>query len=125
MDLANVLGAALVGFFISLFWRASFSKAILKGWKVESSNHGIKSTKYLLVSFIGALWCSYGVFLLTQHIPMHSYAQMAAYITCLWLFVLVGINAKHYLDGNISKRVVFINFLGDLIQLLIMGFIIF
>lgn len=123
MDLAYVIGAAIVGFVFSSMWRVCFSSALSDGWKQESSNFNIKCPKYMLVSFIGSLWVSYGVFLLIKHIKPDSYLELITTIFCLWFLILVGLNTKYYVAAKVNSRICFIHNFGNLFQLLIIALI--
>ena len=123
MDLIYVLSAAVVGFIFTIVWRACFSKALANGWKQESSNLNIKCPKYMLISFIGSLWVSYGVFLLIKHIKPNSNLELFTSIFALWFLVLVGLNTKYYVAAKVSSSICFIHSFGSLFQLIIVAFI--
>lgn len=126
MDLAYLFIAAFVGFIFTLVWRVCFSNALNDGWKQETSNLNIKCPKYMLVSFIGSLWVSYGTFLLIKHVKPKTYLELVTLMVGLWLLILVGLSTKYYVVARINSRIFFIHSFGNLFHLmltaLILGF---
>lgn len=123
MDLMYIFLASIVGFLFTIVWRVSFSKALTDGWKQESSNMNIKCPKYMLVSFIGSMWVSYGVFLLIKHVKPVSYVQLLTLIVGMWLLILVGLSTKYYVIARINSKIFFVHSVGNLFHLIITALI--
>lgn len=115
--------ASIIGFIFTIVWRVSFSKALTDGWKQESSNMNIKCPKYMLVSFIGSMWVSYGVFLLIKHVKPINYLQLMTLIVGMWLLILVGLSTKYYVVARINSKIFFVHSVGNLFHLIITALI--
>lgn len=123
MDLMYIFLASIIGFIFTIVWRVSFSKALSDGWKQESSNMNIKCPKYMLVSFIGSMWVSYGVFLLIKHVKPINYLQLMTLIVGMWLLILVGLSTKYYVVARINSKIFFVHSVGNLFHLIITALI--
>jgi hypothetical protein len=123
MDLMYIFLASVIGFIFTIVWRVCFSKALTDGWKQESSNMNIKCPKYMLVSFIGSVWVSYGVFLLIKHVKPINYIQLMTLIVGMWLLILVGLSTKYYVVARINSKIFFAHSFGNLFQLIITALI--
>lgn len=123
MDLMYIFLASIIGFLFTIVWRVSFSKALTDGWKQESSNMNIKCPKYMLVSFIGSMWVSYGIFLLIKHVKPINYVQLLTLIVGMWLLILVGLSTKYYVIARINSKIFFVHSIGNLFHLIITALI--
>jgi hypothetical protein len=75
------------------------------------------------VSFIGSVWASYGLFLIIKHIMPKNLQELFTISVGTWLFLIVGMSAKHYAFAGKSLKAFCIDYFLDLIGIVLMSFI--
>ena len=122
-NIVYVLTAAIVNYILGWFWftvlgkRLSFTGGKRKGDKLKKD-----PTPYL-ISFIGSLWASYGIFLIMKHIRPKDFTELMTIALGLWFFILVGLGAKHYAFANKSLKQFCIDYGLDLVGVIAMTLI--
>lgn len=116
-----VITAALVYFSLVLIWRLIFKKKWMLAWEIASEEMTSKDPTPYLISFIGTLWSSYGVFLILKHIQPKNFTELIAVSLGLWLFIFVGMGAKHYAFAQRSLKAFMLDYGVDLIGLFLVS----
>lgn len=115
-----VISAALCNFILGGVWYTVFGKQWLQGWKLVKGEFDPKDPKPYLVSLIGSLWAAYGLFLICKHIqPKNLIEDLAIAIGC-WLFIEVGLGAKHYAFARVNGKAFAVDYGLDLVGVIIM-----
>ena len=114
-----VIGAALVNFALAGIWYVVFGKQWRTAWNLPKSRVEEKDPKPYLVAFIGYLWASYGVFLIVKHIQPQSLIESLTIGVGCWLFIQVGMGAKHYSMARVNGKAFAIDYGLDLISFVI------
>lgn len=115
-----VIGAALANFVLGGIWYTIFNKQWIKAWKIRDEDIAPKDPKPYLVAFIGSLWAAYGLFLICKHIqPKNLVEELTIAVGC-WLFIMVGLGAKHYAFARVNGKAFAIDYGLDLIGLITM-----
>lgn len=123
-DAIWVIAAAVANFALCAVWYSALGKHWLDGWRLLKRDVNPKDPKPYLVAFIGSLWASYGVFLICKHIqPVEFGQQMAIAVGC-WLFIEVGMGAKHYAFARVNGKAFAVDYGVDLIGFIIMTFMV-
>lgn len=122
-DLALVLSAAFFNFMFGLIWHVFIRKQKEISPDEISSELNKKDPSRHILSFIGSLWVSYGMFVLIKHIHPKGTLELLTIVIGIWLLIYIGLSMKHYSlkSKNLIKLV--IDYTQDLIGLLIIGFI--
>lgn len=119
-DAVWVIAAAIVNFALGGVWYAAFGKVWAKAWKISSSEGRAKDAIPYLIAFIGSLWASYGLFLICKHIqPKDLLEELTIAVGC-WIFIVVGLGAKHYSFARVNGKAFAIDYGLDLVGLIIM-----
>ena len=93
-------------------------------WKLEEDDVNPKDPTPYLVSLIGSLWTSYGLFILIKHLIPKNIFELLTISVGTWLLIVVGLTPKHFAFSPLSLKHLTINYLIDLIGLTIMSMII-
>ena len=120
MDAILVISAAVVNFFISSVWYGAFGNIWIKAWCLKKEEVEARDPKPYLISFIGSLWASYGLFLLIKHVKPQSLIELLALAIATWVFIIVGLGAKHYAFAQVSIKAFIIGHTVDLVGVLVM-----
>jgi hypothetical protein len=120
MDSLLVLAAAVLNFVFGAIWYGFFSKSWAKAWNLNLKEIDRSDPKPYLIAFIGSLWTSYGVFLAIKHIKPNSPLELFSIGLSLWLLICVGVGAKHYAFAKVKGSAFLIDYLLDLIGILLM-----
>jgi len=120
MEVILVLSAALLNFFLGAIWYGVFQKPWIKAWELTDEEVNAKDPVPYLVAFIGSLWASYGLFLMIKHIQPRSLTELLTLSVGTWLFIVVGLGAKHYAFARIKPKAFLIDYGLDLIGIIIM-----
>ena len=112
--------AALVNFFLGGIWYSIFKKRWLSAWDMDESDVNSKDPAPYLIAFIGSLWASYGLFVLLKHIQPKNLMELLTIALGLWLFVFVGLGAKHYAFSRRSLSAFLIDYGLDLVGIMTM-----
>ena len=84
----------------------------------------IKDARPYLLSFIGSLWASYGLFILLKHVRPNGVFELLSVAIGTWLFVIVALGVKCYAFRNKGIKEFIIDYGVDLIGLILMSLII-
>lgn len=115
-EIIMVLSGAVLNFCLNGLWYLVIKK---KGKPEEQC-----PTPYL-VSFIGSLWASYGLFLMIKHISPKSISELLGVAVGAWICILMALSAKHYAFNKRSLRRFFKDYLVDLVGLILMSLVIY
>lgn len=124
MNAINVLIAAIVNFVLGGIWYAIFSKKWIAAWELKEEQINKKDPVPYLIAFIGSLWASYGLFLIMKHFQPKNFSELLAIAIGSWLFILVGMGAKHYAFARKKFNAFAIDYGLDLIGFIVMSLII-
>lgn len=122
-ELFYVLAAAVVNFILGGVWYGLFQKQWLSSWNLKLENINKKDPTPYLVAFIGSVWASYGMFVLLKHVRPNGVVELLFVSIGTWLFVYVGLGAKHYAFARIKMKAFLIDYGLDLVGLIVMVFI--
>ncbi|MCO4752841.1 MAG: DUF1761 domain-containing protein [Bacteriovoracaceae bacterium] len=124
-DALWVIGAAFVNFVLGAIWYSVFGKQWLHAWKLQHKDIRPGDPKPYLLAFIGSLYASYGLFLMLKHIqPQNLVEQLTVGLGC-WLFIQVGLGAKHYAFARVSGKAFAIDYGLDLVGIVLMTFMVY
>lgn len=115
-----VIVAAVVNFFLGGVWYSFFKKKWMTAWDLDETAVNRKDPAPYLIAFIGSLWASYGLFLTLKHIQPKNMLELYSIGIAFWLFIFVGLGAKHYAFARKTLNAFLIDYLVDLIGILVM-----
>lgn len=124
LDALWVIAAALVNFGLYVLWRQIFRESWLKARRLSDKQAVNTDIKSHLVAFIGSLWASYGVFLICKHIEPVRFDQQLTVALGSWLFIQVGMGAKHYSYARLNGKAFALDYGVDLIGFVIITFMV-
>lgn len=124
MQAFMVIGAALVNFILGGVWYYVFQKHWLDANHLGKSVVKGGDPKPYLIAFIGSLWTSYGLFVICKHIQPKGTLETLSIAIGLWFFIHVGLGAKHYAFSKIKFKGFLIDYVLDLIGIIIMTFMV-
>lgn len=124
MEAALVIAAAVLNFILGGIWYGAFGKHWMLAWNLDEKTINKKDPQPYLIAFIGSLWASYGLFLIIKHIQPKDFSELITIAVGTWLFILVGLGAKHYAFARVNLKAFCIDYLLDLIGITLMCFII-
>ena len=122
-DALWVITAAVVNFLLGAMWYSFFGKAWLSAWKLEKKDIRPNDPKPYLLAFIGSLYASYGLYLMLKHIHPQGFVEQLTLAVATWLFIQVGLGAKHYAFARVSGKAFAIDYGLDLVGIIVMTFI--
>ena len=124
MEAVYIISAAVLNTVFNGFWVNFIQNKWRSVWSIPprvNSNNG--PTPYL-ISFIGSLWASYGLFLMIKHIQPRAMDELLTTAIGTWLFVLIAMSAKYYaFEGKRVKELV-VDYTQDLISLIVMSYMV-
>ena len=124
MQAFMVIGGALVNFILVGSWYYIFKKQWLDANHLSEAVIKKNDPKPYLIAFIGSLWTSYGLFVICKHIQPKDILETLSVAISLWFFVHVGLGAKNYAFTKIKFKGFLIDYLVDLIGIIIMTFMV-
>lgn len=124
MEATTVLFAAVLNFILGWAWYAVFAKKWILAWELDQTKINKKDPIPYLISFIGSLWASYGLFLIIKHIQPKDLSELLTIAIGSWLFIQVGMGAKHYAFAGKKLTAFLIDFGLDLVGFIVMSIII-
>lgn len=124
MEAMYVIIAALVNFVLGGIWYSLFSKQWLLAWDIKEENLNKKDPVPYLIAFIGSLWAAYGLFLIIKHIQPKNMEELLTIAIGSWLFIFVGMGAKHYAFAGKSLKAFLIDYGLDFFGFIIMSLIV-
>jgi hypothetical protein len=124
MQVILVIAAAFINFTLSAIWYGIFDKQWLSAWDLDDSKVKKMDPKPYLISLIGSLWASYGLFLIIKHIQPKNIEELLTIAVGTWLFILVGLGAKHYSFARVKGKAFVFGYGLDLVGIIAMSFII-
>ncbi len=119
-----VLLAAILNFLMTVIWYSVLKDKWMKALSLKESDLNAKDPKPLLITFIGSLWASYGMYLILKHIQPKNLEELLAVAIGTWLFIYVGMGAKHYAMAKRKFSAFSINYGIDLLGFVLMALII-
>lgn len=120
VEVIMILSGAMLNFCLNVLWCLTIKRI----GKVRLDEGAKNPTPYLL-SFIGSLWASYGLFLLIKHIEPRSVSELLVMAIGVWVCILMALTAKHYAISMLSLRQYLKDYLVDLIGIILMSLIIY
>lgn len=124
MEIAYVMFAALVNFILGGIWYSLLGKQWMQTWGLKEDEINRKDPVPYLVAFIGSLWAAYGLFLIIKHVQPQSLDELLTIGIGSWLFIFVGMGAKHYAFAGKSIKAFMIDYGLDFFGFVIMSLII-
>lgn len=124
MQAGMVIAAALVNFVFGGIWYYLFQKQWLDANHLGKTVINQRDPKPYLIAFIGSLWSAYGLFIIVKHIQPKDTLETLSIAVGLWFFIHVGLGAKHYAFSKIKLKGFIIDYVLDLIGLIIMTFMV-
>lgn len=124
MEVILVIAAAFINFTLSSIWYGVFKTYWLPAWGLEESKLKNMDPKPYLISLIGSLWASYGLFLIIKHIQPKNLEELLTIAVGTWLFIIVGFGAKHYSFARVKGKAFVFGYGLDLVGIIAMSFII-
>lgn len=124
MEAALVIAAAVLNFVLGGIWYGLFNKQWMLAWNLDRETLNHKDPQPYLIAFIGSLWTSYGLFLIIKHIHPKDFAELMTIAVGTWLFILVGLGAKHYAFARVHWKAFLIDYGLDLIGIILMCLVI-
>lgn len=118
-EIVVVLSGSVINFCLNGLWYLMIKRHTNTPQKSSSEN----PTPYL-ISFIGSLWASYGLFLMIKHIHPNSFSELLGIAIGAWLCILMALSAKHYAFSGQSLRSFAKDYLVDLLGIIVMSVII-
>jgi hypothetical protein len=122
-ELILVISAAIANFILGTVWYGVFGKNWSRAWRGEKNIKISKDPIPYLVSFIGSLWASYGLFLMIKHIQPRSMAELLTLAVGTWLLIVVGLASKHYSFAGVPLRKFLMEYGLDLVGITLMSVI--
>ncbi len=122
-ELLLVLAAAIANFILGTVWYGIYGKNWSKAWRGENNVKVSKDPTPHLVSFIGSLWASYGLFLMIKHIQPRSLAELLTLAIGTWLLIVVGLASKHYSFAGVPLKKFLVEYGLDLVGICVMSII--
>lgn len=124
MEAINVLLAAVINFLLGGIWYALFAKQWMMAWELREEDVNRKDPVPYLIAFIGSLWAAYGLFLIIKHVQPKNLVELLTIGVGSWLFLFVGMGAKHYAFAGRNLKAFLIDYGLDLIGFIVMSLII-
>jgi hypothetical protein len=124
MEALFVLLAALANFLAGGIWYGIFNKQWMHAWKLDQSKVNRADPIPYLIALIGSIWSAYGLFILIKHVRPQSFDETLFVALGTWLFIHVGMGAKHYSFARVKGKAFAIDYGIDLIGFVLMTFII-
>lgn len=118
-EIIIVIGAAIFNFCFCSLWFL-----VIKKCHDNSPEEEKRNPTPFLISFIGSLWASYGLFLMIKHIGPNSFSELLGISIGAWVCILMALSAKHYSFSKQSLRCFVKDYTVDLFGLIAMGYII-
>ncbi len=118
MEVILVLSAAVLNFFLVALWYGVFGKSWMNSLGISKKGIDNKSPVPYLVAFIGSLWSSYGLFLMIKHIQPRSFTELLTLAVGTWLFIVVGLGAKHYVFAGVRIKAFLAYYIIDLVGII-------
>ena len=122
-ELILVISAAIANFILGTVWYVVFGKNWSRAWRGEKNIKISKDPIPYLVSFIGSLWASYGLFLMIKHIQPRSMTELLTIAVGTWLLIVVGLASKHYSFAGVPIRKFLMEYGLDLVGITLMSII--
>jgi len=94
-------------------------------WGLSQEQLNKKDPQPYLVALIGSIWTVYGMFLLIKHVRPQGMGELLGLAIGTWLFIVVGIGAKHYAFAKRSLTAFLIDYLLDLVSLIVISILLY
>lgn len=123
MEAVYIISAAVLNTIFNGVWATFFRNSWRKAWSVPPKINVASGPVPYLISFIGSLWASYGLFLIIKHVHPKSLEELLTISIGLWLLILIAMSAKYYaFEGRDMKELV-IDYSQDLISFILIGYV--
>lgn len=123
MEVAYVMFAAFINFVMGGIWYSFLDKQWMLAWKLNEEQVNRKDPVPYFVAFIGSLWAAYGLFLIIKHVQPKNLEELLTIGIGSWLFIFVGMGAKHYAFAKVSAKAFLIDYGLDFFGFIIMSLI--
>ncbi|MBT4792655.1 MAG: DUF1761 domain-containing protein [Halobacteriovoraceae bacterium] len=121
-ELIFVITAAILNFSLSGLWYIILKKQWLVAWELDETKIDKRDPVPYLIAFIGSLWTSYGMFILLKHLQPKNVSELLTIAIGVWLLIIVGTSAKHYSFACRCVKAFLLDYIPDLIGLVIISF---
>lgn len=97
-----------------------------QGQAQDEQSHGKspQSVNNFLISFIGSIWMSYGMFILLKHIRPNGIVELISIPVGCWLMIIMTIAVKEQINRNENISQVFVGYIKYLVSLIIISLIV-
>jgi len=124
VEAVYIISAAVLNTVFNGFWANFFQNSWRRIWNLPEKVNSTKGPTPYLISFIGSLWASYGVFLMIKHIQPRAIDELLTTAVGTWLFILIAMSAKYYsFEGRRVKELV-VDYTQDLISLIMISYMV-
>ena len=123
MEVIYIISAAVLNTMFNGVWAMFFRNSWRKAWNVPAKADAATGPVPYLISFIGSLWASYGLFLIIKHVHPKSIEELMTIAIGLWLFILIAMSAKYYAFEGRDMKELIIDYSQDLVSLILISYI--
>ena len=123
-DAFSVLAATVIHFGVWASWCVLFGRQDSCLWKLNEESCQTKDPKPFIIGFMGALWSSYGLFLLIDKFKPKEFSDLLALAVAVWLFIIVGFSCKHVAREAKPVNAILKEYTVDLVAIILMSLVI-
>lgn len=123
MEAVYIIGAAVFNTIFNGVWATFFRQSWRRAWNVPAKKDIASGPAPYLISFIGSLWASYGLFLIIKHVHPKNMEELLTIAVGLWLLVLIAMSAKYYAFEGRSMMELVIDYTQDLVSFILISYI--
>lgn len=123
MEAFYIVLAALLNSVFNGLWAVFIRKKWRKALKVSEKVYLAEGPVPYLISFIGSLWASYGLFLIIKHVRPKNLEELMTIAIGLWLLILIAMSAKYYAFEGKDMKELFIDYSQDLISFVLISYV--
>lgn len=123
-DAFSVLSATVIHFGVWCTWCILFGRKDSCLWKMSQESCQTKDPKPYIIGFMGALWSSYGLFLMINMFKPKSITELLTLAFGTWLFIIVGFSCKHVARDEKPVNTILKDYSVDLVAIILMSLVI-
>ena len=123
MEAVYIVSAAFLNTVFNGVWATFFRNSWRKAWNVPAKNDIATGPVPYLISFIGSLWASYGLFILIKHVQPKAIDELLTIAVGLWLLILIAMSAKYYAFEGRDMKELIIDYSQDLVSFVLISYI--
>ncbi len=123
MEAVYIVSAAFINTVFNGLWATFIQCRWRKLWSVPDRVKKNSGPMPYLISFIGSLWASYGIFLMIKYIKPDSLQQLLIMAAGSWLFILIAMSAKYYAFEGRRMIELLIDYSQDFISFILISYV--